>query len=468
MMNYLKILKSKQSNQSKQNKLIITKIEEHKKNYINHKEDLNKYFSRNIEKIYYLEKPYKKDKESQNEFENKFISYSFLIALINLEIFTFRIFCKRMEAIINKIKSNDLYNLLDRIKIFFSYSLIYLHFKGETDLELCELTDYCNDSFLKGERFFRNIIKNMDEYSHLFFIYIQLNSGIGVNLYDHKTYYRISMIDLYSIKNHILSLCPKYFFTFMNKKSEDIAFTCPFTLVESFNETKIFNNLIGTDNDESDSLTNYSLVQFHESGHGKFSSSTNGENSPRYFLDSSFNPVEQKTWEEDKDNLRLKGFQVNTKNNEILCFKGESGKCVDYYLYNKMPLVIFGLLNCKKEGILQNINLFIGPSLESLHKKIEEISSLQNLTEEEEKKEKGDSNISKLEKKKKRERNKYEDIGHILLKLSKEERTKIYNRLYPKVEEKDNEEDEDDKFYPLDDSKKVPMRSDYGIFIISN
>jgi hypothetical protein len=74
----------------------------------------------------------------------------------------------------------------------------------------------------------------------------------------------------------------------------------------------------------------------------------------------------------------------------------------------------------------------------------------------------------KIGKKKKKERNKYEDIGHILLKLSKEERAKLYNRLYPKVEDKDNEEDEDDKFYPLDDSKKVPMRSDYGIFIISN
>ena len=124
----------------------------------------------------------------------------------------------------------------------------------------------------------------------------------------------------------------------------------------------------------------------------------------------------------------MKEFIANKKleNNELISFKRESGKCIDYYLYNKMPLIIFGLIKCKNKKNLENINLFIGPSLMPLNKKIEEIASFQ----ESEKKEENKMvvNLSKI--KMNKENNTYEDIGDKFWKLSKDERTKLLHYLY--------------------------------------
>ena len=294
---------------------------------------------------------------------------------------------------------------------------------------------------------------------------------MGVNLYDNNTYYRISMIDLDSIKNHLLSLFLKYFFIYYNTNCEDIAITFPNTIIVSYNGDKLFQDendmIIG----DSNSSMNFSLVQLHETGHGKFNSSCDGLNSPRYFLNSSFNPIEQKTWEEEKINLDEFLSITNNEKKEFFVFKGESGKCIDNYLYNKMPLIIFGLIKCNNLKNIENTNLFTGPSLIPLYKKIEEIAlDKKPIKKEEEKKEKTiikKANMNKI-KMNQSNNNQYEDIGDKFLKLNLEQRKQLLNYLYPK-EKKEEIDDNDNKIYTIDFSKKVKTkRSDYGIFIISN
>ena len=189
-------------------------MNKYKEKYENFKDELNKYFSFDFDKIFYNEKPYLKDKKFQELFELKFLSYSYLNAFINLgDVFSFPIFYKKFEELLKKINEDKDYSLLDRIKIMFTFSSIYLSLKSDITIELLKIKEFnSQSSFIKGEKFFRNIIKELEEYSHLFFMYLQINSGFGVNLYDNNTYYRISMIDLNTIKKHLLSLSPKYLF----------------------------------------------------------------------------------------------------------------------------------------------------------------------------------------------------------------------------------------------------------------
>ena len=83
----------------------------------------------------------------------------------------FDIFTRKMEELIKIINSDNDYNLLDRIKIICTFSSLFVYFKGKIDPYLYKLKNFnYNSSFVKGERFLRNVIRNLEEYSELFFI----------------------------------------------------------------------------------------------------------------------------------------------------------------------------------------------------------------------------------------------------------------------------------------------------------
>ena len=450
-------------------KKIYSELEQYKVNYEFHKDELNIYFSQNFEKIFYNEKPYNKEEQYQKVFELKFIAYSYLLAFINLKIFSFETFIEKFKQLMNKIDMEKEYGLLDRIKVVFTFCSLYLTLEGKTDIRLYKIKKFGDFSFIKGEIFFRSVIKDLDEYSQLFFIYLQLNSGIGINLYDNKTYYRISMIDIDNIKSHLLSLFPKYFFLFDNENIDDIALTCPNTLVESFNEKKIFKNDLEMLSGNTDSSMRYSLVQFHETGHGKYDGIANGLNSPRYFLNSSYEPIEQKTWEEDK-NVINKFILNKNEENSIICYKGESGKCIDFYLYKGMPLVILCLINLKNLELLKNINLFTSPSLISLNKIIEEIINNQENIEIGLNEGNNSINMNKIQFNKKKYISKYEEMANIYFNLNIEKRKQLKELLYPKINTDDEEENKsyNEKEAKEESKNMMTRRSDYNIFMVSN
>ncbi len=339
---------------------------------------LRKYFlSQKTKNVYYNEKPYLKNKIEEQKFENKYISYSILLILFSSDEINFTKFFLGFKTILQK---KNVYYLLDRINIILTYTLIYYNTK---DIALIfNLKDYKNKLLIiKSENFFRDIIKNLEEYSALFFLYLQLNSGSGENLYDNKTYYKISMIELNDIKFHLLKLFPKYFFIVSNSQLSDIALTCYPTNVETFNINNFFTSNIINNKDIENSSMSFSLIKFHETGHEKFSLNSNGCDSPRHFFSSEFYPFEQTTWEEDREKF-FKQYYVNynlfkENKNNFYIYKGESGKCVDFYLFDNY-IYLSNLIFFDNLKDIKDIKLFISPSLEELHEKIKEILKMQN------------------------------------------------------------------------------------------
>ena len=350
------------------------------------KEKLNAYFLfQKCKNTYYNEIAYLKSKLKEQEFENKFISYCILLIVFSCENTKFINFMSEFNNIVNRIKT---YSLLDRIKIILTQTLIFYNtnnFGIQYNLDKFENKLL----FFKSEKFFRDIIKNLEEYSALFFIYLQLNSGSGENLYNGQSYYKVSMLELIDIKFHLLKLYPTYFFVVTNEHLYDIVFTCYPTTIETFNITNLFKSKILNKQDIEDSTMSLSLIKFHESGHEKFSFTSNGSNSPRNFFTPKFLPIEQTTWEEDREKY-LKKFNIKYNipmedKNNFYIFKGESGKCVDFYLFKNYAF-ISNLIYCDNLKEIKNLQLFISPSLNELHDKILEILKNSN-----------DNNVEKTE-----------------------------------------------------------------------
>ena len=71
-------------------------------------------------------------------------------------------------------------------------------------------------------------------------MFLQLNSGSGNEILNNKSCYKISMISIEEIKEHLVKNIPQYFFAFNEEKGEDIALTDPKTQIIGFNEQLIF------------------------------------------------------------------------------------------------------------------------------------------------------------------------------------------------------------------------------------
>ena len=164
----------------------------------------------------------------------------------------------------------------DKLKIACCLKSHYIN-EHPTKLEVKKIYDLEEFSpYIKGELMFRKMIKNLNEKSLLKFIFIQLNSGSGYDFINLDDCYKIKMIPLIDIKNHLLNKRDNYFFIYANVKTDEVAYIDPYTKLESINE--IF--LLGNDFNEDNSIKVFLLQIHEEGGHLKY---TGKDTSPKIY-----------------------------------------------------------------------------------------------------------------------------------------------------------------------------------------
>lgn len=275
--------------------------------------------------------------------------------ILYVYIFNYSINSSFIFALIENIKKmiKENYNEFDQIKIIISFTMFYLNkipinnllFKNKLKKE---------DSFLNGIEFYKRIILDLNENSDLILIYLQLNSGAGLELLNHQTCYKISMLSIENIKNHLINDIPQYFFTFNSNRS-DFATSDSRTQIIAFNQYKLKNNNNQDDKAKKNTSMNITITILHESGHKKYHNNDEvGSNrSPKLFVNRHFEIIEQEHWTDKK--------------------RGESGRCLDYYLYDsnsKYPAI--ELISSSRSNELMVKDYFIG-DLDNLNNAAREI-----------------------------------------------------------------------------------------------
>ena len=239
------------------------------------------------------------------------------------------------------------------MKIIISFTMFYLNNIPINNL-LFNNKLKKEDSFLNGIEFYKRIILDLNENSDLILIYLQLNSGAGLELLNHQTCYKISMLSIENIKNHLINDIPQYFFTFNSNRS-DFATSDSRTQIMAFNQYKLKNNNNQDDKAKKNTSMNITITILHESGHKKYHNNDEvGSNrSPKLFVNRHFEIVEQEHWTDKK--------------------RGESGRCLDYYLfdsYSKYPAIV--LISSSRSNELMVKDYFIG-DLDNLNNAAREI-----------------------------------------------------------------------------------------------
>ena len=246
---------------------------------------------------------------------------------------------EQINTLLNKM--NEKCNEIDKIKILIASTFYYMNNKNRFDLRLCE---YKEDLIMKGLNFFENVILDLTEDSDLTLIYLQLNSGFSYELSNKKNCYKLSMLSIDDIKNHILKNNSDYFFIFESAIG-DYASTDSRTQVVFYNTLLLINEK----ENEKTNIMNVAISKFHESGHMKFHSNEKiGDlSSPILFINKNLEIKEQYGW--------------NDKN------KGESGKCVDNFLFGEEEYVSQKIIASSESWNLMNKKYFTG-NLDELNK----------------------------------------------------------------------------------------------------
>ena len=241
------------------------------------------------------------------------------------------------------------YSYIDLMKIGVSFTMFRLNKLQNLSFQYVnENSQDCK--YNKGFEFFKNIINDLNEDSDLTLIYLQINSGSGLNLINNEQCYKMSIISVEDIKSHIIENVPKYYFICSSNKNKFIS-TDQRTQVMCFNEEKLFdsNNV----NSVKNNIMNVTLSLFHECGHAKFlnNDEVGAVRSPKYCINKSFDMVDI--------------LEYNNKNRE------ESGKFVDYFLYNSIDDAHI-IISSKRSNELMDKNLFIN-NLDNLNVVVKEI-----------------------------------------------------------------------------------------------
>ena len=229
-----------------------------------------------------------------NENDNYFI-YGCLIFLLFVNNNKFRIKksdIKIFNNIIEEIKDNG-FDSLEQIKAAIAYVSFYIANPILYTLEITKNLD-ADNPYKKGFNFYKSIIEDLNEESELMLIFLQLNSGSGREKLNNENCYKISMIPISEIKEHLINNIPKYFFYYNDKGGNDIAISEAKTQILGFNEQLIFsnhnshinnniditnsNNNINTNdinnnintNNINNNTANVLIGMFHEGGHQKF------------------------------------------------------------------------------------------------------------------------------------------------------------------------------------------------------
>jgi hypothetical protein len=251
--------------------------------------------------------------------------------------------------IINNSKTKC--SLIDLIRIGVSYTFFATN---NILINKIQFRDYLPEDshYLKGFKFFESIISDLNEESDLMFIYLQLNSGCGLELINKVRCFKISMLPIEEIKYHIIKNIPNYFFTF-SSQIQDYVMTDGRTQVMIFNENLILDN--DTKNRKNNNIMNITISMFHESGHMKFhmNNKIGADRSPLFCMNKNFELIKKIHW--------------NNPN------RGESGKFIDYYLYNSSDDTIpLDLIKSLRSNELMKKDYFIG-DLKELNNKSKDI-----------------------------------------------------------------------------------------------
>ena len=311
----------------------------------------------------YFESPFSKrfkDEIKEKDYESTIELIYIYIGIFNNNSFYSLLKFEKLKREIEKqfLKDkNKVFSLKDKIKILFNLrSYIMKNNSNEASYELVKLIDLPYYSpYFSSKLFYRNIIENLKLNSKLSLFYLQLNSGSDFEYNTNKYIYKILMIPLFLIKEHILFNEQNYFFRYFLNDGK-YAYTDSYTGIYSFNEFELFQTLKPISTDENDDKTvKINFVYFHEGGHKKFNGNNKMELSPKYFINNDLEVVGNKDMNTDE-------------------FIGESGEVVDYYIFNNNKEKINRILKLKR-GLkeLKNVNLYTSESLNELNDKINRI-----------------------------------------------------------------------------------------------
>ena len=249
------------------------------------------------------------------------------------------------------IASKKNYSFIDLMKIAISFIVFSTNNKDNISLQFSDELEE-DSPYKKGFKFFKDIIHDLNEDSDLTFMYLQINSGCGLELINEKKCYKLSMISVEDIKFHIINNIPKYFYIF-NSNSDEYIVTDARTQIMIFNEKKILDKT--SINKINNSIMNITIGMFHESGHSKFhmNNDVGGDRSPIRCVNKNFDFTEKFHW--------------NSKE------RGESGKFIDFFLYNSNnDTTSIDLMDSLRSNELMKKSYFVG-NLKQLNEKASEI-----------------------------------------------------------------------------------------------
>ena len=303
-------------------------------------------------------------------------------------------FLKREEEL-KKIEDKKvrMFTLIDTLKY-----LLTTEEKDKFNYTLMNMEDLPGISpYVESEIIFRKIICELTEKSKLSFLFLQLNSGAGEDLFSSKTFYKIKMIPLISIKNHILNDFSPYFYIYNPSSNYNLAFINPQTNLKSYNEFSLrYTNKNIAFYQSNLNTVKLLFLKLHEYSHSKFSSNYNFELSPQIVFKSNLTKlsndkslskgiISQSFGYKYKKYLykyTLQNEEIDKEGNEnyidiIYHYLedvddvdenyqeekvGESGAAIEYYLSNNLYCVN-GLVKYKGDlNKLLNINLYTGES----------------------------------------------------------------------------------------------------------
>lgn len=282
--------------------------------------------------------------------QNNLNDFRFIIRYILLYAYLFKKSKSNYKSYLDKLdymlidasKSN--YSYVDQTKIGVSFTIFFINNLKDLTLEFIDNKSDIS-AYKNGFKFFKSIISDLNENSDLTFIYLQINSGSGLNLINNQKCYKLSMISVEDIKSHIIENIPKYFFVYSSKQDIYIS-TERLKQVMCFNEEKLFEftNEISTKNN----TMNVTLGMFHECGHAEFHKNikVGMDCPPKYCVNKSFDLIKKLNWIDEN--------------------RGETGKFIDYFLFNSCDEASIIIISSLRSNEPMKKNLFID-SLDELN-----------------------------------------------------------------------------------------------------